>query len=76
MNQANDVLNLLEKDEIVELKSNESIVIIQFKEFFQPKKEFNFILNGKSFDGCKTKKTALKKITNFLNNGFSLVEEQ
>jgi hypothetical protein len=59
---ANEILNILLKNESVSLSTNESVLYIFFKSFYLPEKEFLFMLNATPVYGCKTKKTALKKI--------------
>jgi hypothetical protein len=66
------ILKLLEENGMVEMEREDSLLTIWFRKFFGTKKEFNFQLNAKSVDGCKTKKTALKKIDGFINKGFVL----
>ena len=67
------ILEILENEEIAELENSHSILIIRFREFFGNKKEFHFELNSKAIDNCKTKRTALKKIKRFINQGFQLI---
>lgn len=66
------ILKLLEENGIVEMETEESLLTIWFRKFFGTEKEFHFQLNAKPVDGCKTKKTALKKIDEFINKGFEL----
>lgn len=65
------ILKLLEENGIVEMETEESLLTIWFREFFGANKEFHFQLNAKPVDGCKTKKTALKKLTSLLIKGLS-----
>ncbi len=68
------ILKLLEHNEFVEMETEDSFLTIWFRKFFGTEKEFHFNLNAKAVDGCKTKRTALKKIDEFINKGFVLCE--
>jgi hypothetical protein len=74
MKTAIEILEILKKEEIIELETSQHILTIRFRKFFGTEKEFNFELNCKSIDGCKTDKTALKKIQQFIDKGFSIFE--
>ena len=73
MKNNTEILELLKKDESVDLETENDILTIWFRKFFGTKKEFHFELNCKPIKGCKTDKTALKVIDEFLNKGFKLV---
>lgn len=68
------ILELLKQDGLVELETQESLLVIRFQKFFGVKKEFHFELNAKAVDSCKTEKSALNKIESFINRGFVLSE--
>lgn len=65
----------LEQDGLVEMETEDSILTIRFRKFFGSEKEFHFELNAKGDDGRNTKKTALKKVRAFVDEGFKLVQE-
>ena len=70
MQTADQILKTLEQEGMVEMETIKDILTIRFRKFFGTQKEFNFELNCKAVDGCKTKKTALKKIQQFIDKGF------
>lgn len=68
------ILKLLEENGLIEMETENDLLIIRFRKFFGSQKEFHFELNAKPVDGCKTKRTALRKIENYINIGFILKE--
>jgi hypothetical protein len=68
----NRILSTLITDGFVEMETDDSLLEIKFRKFFGQKEEFLFILNAKAIFGCKAKKTALKKIDEFINIGFTM----
>ena len=67
-----DLLKSLMKTGLIEMETEDSMLTIRYRKFFGTEKEFHFELNCKAVYGCKTKKTALKKIKEFINKGFTL----
>ena len=68
-----EILELLKENESIEMETQDHLLTIWFKKFFGNEREFLFQLNGKAVSGCKTEKTALKKIQSFLNEGFEII---
>lgn len=60
--------------ESIEMESEDSLLIVWYREFFGVNKEYLFQLNGKAIYGCKTKQIALKKIEHYLRLGFEFIE--
>lgn len=70
----NRILELLKQHGLVELETEESVLVIRFRKFFGVNKEFHFELNARAIDSCKTEKAALNRIESFIDRGFVLSE--
>jgi hypothetical protein len=71
---AQEILDILKKEEIIEMETELSMLTIRFRKFYTQQKTFNFELNGVAVDGCKTPVTALKKIQKYVDQGFTVVD--
>ena len=67
------ILDLLKENGSVDMETEDSILTIRYQRFYGTEKQFNFELNAKAVDDCKTKVTALTKIQKYLELGFKLV---
>ena len=66
------IFKKLAENEFVELETEDSLLTIYFRKFFSTEKSYLFELNAKAIDSCKTKKTAINKISNYIQKGFVL----
>ena len=66
------ILGKLDEEGEVELETEDSMLTIRFRKFFGTEKEYNFQLNAKAVDGCKSRSTATKKIEHWINQGFKI----
>jgi len=67
----NTILKQLE-DGFVEMETEDDMLTIYYRKFFSQKKTWLFEYNCKAVYDCKTKKTAIKKINEYINKGFKL----
>ena len=67
-----EIIKFLKENETIDLCDGDNVLTIYYKKFYSQGTEYLFILNSSAIYFCKTEKSALNKIDEFLKKDFQI----